>query len=266
MRMTLQEVFKGALAEIASGFRRYPVWVALARESIGDQHRRTTLGPLWLVLNYFLFAGAFVVVFGHRNEIENFPAYVATGLYVWLLMSETINMAVPLFRREANYIKGTTLPLFVYVMRLAMQTVIRGAYSGAGWIVLMLFLVQPSLEQWLMAFAGLAVIVLALPAVITIFALLGAFFPDFEFITGNLVRVGMFLTPIFWIHGNDGGLRQMLYEYNPFTHFLAIVRQPIISGELPVMELVLCLGISAFAWVLAFFLLGALRKKVVFVV
>ena len=51
--------------------------------------------------------------------MPNYPAYVATGLLIWFYMMEVITQSVSLFVREENFIKGTKLPLTVYVMRLA---------------------------------------------------------------------------------------------------------------------------------------------------
>jgi lipopolysaccharide transport system permease protein len=61
------------------------------------------------------------------------------------------------------------------------------------------------------------------------------------------------------------GLRGVLYHYNPFTHFLDIVRIPILTGEVPLASLGLCLAIAAGAWVLALGLLGAFRRQVALV-
>ena len=43
-----------------------------------------------------------------------------------------------LFAREESFIKGTTLPLTVYVMRLAMQSVIRAGYALVGCLAILL--------------------------------------------------------------------------------------------------------------------------------
>src|SRR5690606_33818401 len=124
------EPFIAGVTEIGAGIAKHPVWWALAHEEILDQHRKTTLGPLWLVLNYLLYVGTFVVIFGDKAGVESFGQYAATGMFIWLLVSEAMRAGVSLFRKEESYIKGTTLPLFVYVMRLTAQLTIRTAYSA----------------------------------------------------------------------------------------------------------------------------------------
>lgn len=100
--------------------------------------------------------------------------------------------------------------------------------------------------------------------VITVFATLGAFFPDLEFIVTNIMRIGIFLTPIFWELTGEGGLRDLLYHLNPFTFFIEIVRVPILTDAFPVRAFIVCCVISALAWLAAIALLGRFRKQIVF--
>jgi lipopolysaccharide transport system permease protein len=256
----------GALADIRAGLRMRRVWMALAREDIGDQHRRTTLGPLWLLVNYFAFTGAFIVVFGHNAAIPDFPSYAATGLFVWLYVSEIINLGVSLFRREESFIKGTTLPITVYAMRMTMQSLIRAAYALVGCLVIMVLEHTPVTELWLWSALGLGMIVLWTPAIILVCAFGGAFFPDMQFIVQNLMRLGMFVTPVFWTHISGDGLRTILYHWNPFTYFLDIVRAPIIFGHIPTHALLISGTIILATWATALLLLGRLRKQLVFII
>ena len=256
-----------AMKDIVSGLVRSPVWLALAQEDIGDQHKRTMLGPLWVLVNYLAFAAVFIFVFQRGDsDSVNYAAYVATGLLVWFFIMESISKSVTLFVREEGFIKGTTLPLTVYVMRLATQSVIRAGYSLIGCLaILLLSGVEPSLA-WGWSILGVLVVLLIAPAAITVVAFIGAFFPDSQFVVSNLMRVGMFITPVFWtLESRDSGVRAALYDWNPFTYFLEIVRTPILAGELPVMSLAICLVTGLVLWCFAILLLGHFGKRVAFV-
>lgn len=254
-----------ALSDLRQGIARKNVWVALAQEDIGDQHRRTMLGPLWLLVNYLAFAGVFVFVF-RNNSGENYLSYVAIGLLVWMYIMETINNSVTLFTREESFIKGTTLPLTVYVLRLAMQTSIRSLYSLAGCIVLLAISGIQLDFSWIWSALGiLLILVTTIPAII-LFALAGTFMPDSQFVVAYMMRIGMFLTPVFWVHSGTGdNIRFVFYYWNPFTYFLEIVRAPILTGEFPAQAFLLCGSMSAALWIVALLLFGSLKKDVVFV-
>lgn len=258
-------ILDSALCDLRAGVRMRRVWIALAAEDIGDQHRRTRLGPLWLLINYLAFAGTFVFIFHRGGGAGGYPVYVATGLLVWFYIMETLSQSVTLFSREEGLIKGTTLPLSVYVMRQAMQSAIRGFYALLGCIGILAVSGATLGAVWIWSVLGIGLILLVTPAAIIVFAFLGAFFPDSQFIVANLMRIGMFLTPVFWTHESDDGIRNLFYYWNPFTYFLEIVRMPITQGDAPIPAFLLCLGMSATMWLLALLLLGRLRKRIVFV-
>lgn len=261
----MPRILANALDDMAVGFARRRVWITMATEDIGDQHRRTTLGPLWLLVNYFAFAGTFVFVFNPEPSAE-FAIYVATGLLVWIYLSDTITQSVTLFEREESFIKGTNLPLSAYVMRMTLQNVIRALYAVIGCAIILVFSGVSITPEWLWAGLGLAIILVCSPAVVTVCAFLGAFFPDSQFIVTNFMRVAMFATPLFWTHEGEGGLRGVLYYWNPFTYFLDMVRQPIVDGTVNWNSFAISLSITVIAWILAILLLGTLRKQVALIV
>ncbi len=254
-----------AFADLSAAIRMRRVWLALAHEDIGDQHRRTALGPVWLLLNYIAFAATFIFIFRSGGSGSGYVSYVATGLFIWFYIMETMNESTSLFLREESLIKGTVLPLSIYVMRQTWRSVIRSGYAFAGCVALLVLAGDPIPLGSLWAIPGMIVIILVTPAVVTIFAFIGAFFPDSSYIINNLMRIGMFLTPVFWSYEGSKGVRHVFYYYNPFTYFLEIVRVPILTGETPIFALLFCGGVGIFSWVLALFLLGRYRKRLAFI-
>src|SRR5690606_36853691 len=124
--------------------------------------------------------------------------------------------------------------------RLTMQTLLRACYSGVGWLALLVLTGAYHSPGWVYAMIGLLVIVITIPAVITVFATLGALFPALEFVVTNIMRVGIFLTPIFWERTGEGGLRDLLYHANPFTFLIEVVRVPIMTDALPLRAFAVC--------------------------
>lgn len=251
--------------DFRDGLSRWRVWTALAVENIGDQHRRTTLGPFWLLLNYLAFAGTFILIFRRGEGIPHYETYVAVGLFVWLYLSETINQAVSLFVREENFIKGTTLPLSIYVLCLTLQSTIRAGYMLVGCLALLILLGAPLSIGWLWAAIGFFIVFLTMPAAIAVAAIGGAFFPDLQFIVQNIMRLGMFLTPIFWTVGDGDGARQILANWNPFSYYIDVVRQPILTGDLPLISIGICVVVGMAFWLATLLLFGLFRKQIVFV-
>jgi lipopolysaccharide transport system permease protein len=251
----------GALADIRTGLRMRRVWMALAQEDIGDSHKRTRLGPIWLLLNYLLFVITLLFIFGEPRS--NYPIYVAFGLLAWNFISETVMQSVQLFFTEQAFIKGTVLPLFVYVMRQTMRTTIRAGYGLIGAIMIIVFFGHPPASAWLYALPAAVLLILTAPAVSIILAILGTLMPDVNFFIMNFMRLAFFLTPVFWYPAKND-FRQALYDWNPMTHYIDIFRNPIVDGVVPVHSWQVTLAASILLWVVAVLLLGVYRRKIVF--
>jgi len=252
---------EGALADIRTGLSMRRVWMALAHEDIGDSHKRTRLGPIWLLLNYLLFVLTLLYVFGEKNP--NYVIYIACGLLAWNFISETITQSVQLFFSEQTFIKGTVLPLFVYVMRQTMRTTIRAAYGAVGAIIVIVIVGHPPAAVWLYAIPATALLILTAPAVSIILAILGTLMPDVNFFIMNFMRLAFFLTPVFW-YPEKSGFKRALYDWNPMTHYIDIFRSPIVDGVVPVHSWQVSLMASIVLWVVAVLLLGIYRRKIVF--
>lgn len=258
-------VFCVGIDDFLAGWNSKRLWLAFAKENIGDSHKNTMLGPMWLLINYLTYIGTFGLVMQTGAGNGNYLAYMSIGLLVWFFILEVVTQGVTLFFREESFIKGTPLPLSTYVFRLTMQSIIRNSYALFGCVgVLLLAGVYPSVS-WLWSILGILIAIIAAPAVATIFAFLGAYFPDSHYLVSNAMRVGMFLTPVFWTYNGSHGVRHIFYWYNPFTYFLEMVRIPIVDGSVPFKAFYLCTFICILAWILALFLMGRYRKKVVFV-
>lgn len=238
--------------------------MALAAEDIGDSHRRTLLGPIWLLINYLLYAGTFVVLFGGSRGGEGYAAYVAVGLLVWTFISETISQGVGLFVREENFVKGTVLPLSVYVMRQSAQSMMRASYALIGMVLILILSQTSPAASWLWSIPGAALVLATAPAAVILFAFAGVVFPDVQFIVGNLMRLGMFLAPIFWYPSAARGLRNLVYRWNPFTYYIELVREPIVGGAVSASAWQVCTGMSALLWLAALLALGHFRRRLVF--
>lgn len=259
----LQLVRRG-LADIGGALKLRDLWWALALEDIADSHRQTMLGPVWPLLNYLLFVGALILILGDGSGSPNFTAYVATGMLVWLFISETLSKSVTLFVREASFIKGTVLPISVYVMRQTLVASIRSFYALLGSIAILLIsglVVTPALLSLVPA---VFVLLLTAPAVAVLLGIAGIFFRDLQFIITNVVRLLMFITPIFWTTSGTGDLRGVLYHWNLLTHYIDIFRRPIIDGVVPLTSWAVVLSTTALLFAAALLLLGRFHREIVF--
>lgn len=247
------------------GFGKSSVWLALASEDISDQHKLTLLGPLWVLVSYFAFTLTFIFIFGRSEGEQDYPAYVAIGLMLWLYMLEVVTKGIMLFNGEESMIKGTPLPLSVYVFRLSAQCVMRGAYALFGCLIIMVITGPPFEVFWFLSLVSIILVVLITPAAITLLAITGAYFPDMRFVVSNAMRLGMFLTPVFWTNPGQDSVRAFLSDWNPFAWFLNLARGPVLDGNFPANILLQCTALGLVLWLLAIVLLGRTANRIPFI-
>lgn len=258
------QILQRAISDIGAAFKLKGVWMALASEDIADSHRRTLIGPIWPLLNYLLFAGTVILVFARIMPGVNYTAFVASGIVIWLFISDTLTQSATLFIREASFIQGTVLPISIYVLRQTMRTAIRSAYALIGAVPLILLSGVEINVAMLSIVPAILLLLVTAPAVAILFAFAGVVFRDFQHIVSNSMRLLMFMTPIFWVRGDGGGLRGILYHWNPLTHYIEIVRQPVVSGVIPLNSWAIVLACTAGFSVAALLLLGKFNRRIVF--
>jgi len=255
---------RGGAADMKAALIRRHIWLALAKEDIDDQHRRTLLGPLWLLVNYLAYVAVFTFIVRPDSGISGYAIYVALGLMIWLYFMELISQSVNLFVKEEGFIKGTPLPLSIYALRLTAQCILRASYSAIGCLAILFVTgLSPSLG-WCWALVGVATIIASSPPIVILFAFLGAAFPDSRYIVANGMRIGMFLTPVFWVPRPDHSLRDIFYWYNPFTYYLEVARRPIVGDPSEFLFLGVCLTFAVLLWIVALAVLGKFRRQVPF--
>jgi ABC-type polysaccharide/polyol phosphate export permease len=258
------ELVQRGLSDMKAALRLRGVWWALASEDVVDSHRRTVLGPIWPMLNYLLLVGTLLLIFSGRGGTTNFTAYIASGMLVWLFISDVLSMSVTLFSREQGFISGTVLPISVYVLRQTMLIAIRSFYALVGAVPVLLYSGIEFTPALLSIIPAILLLLLTAPAVAVLFGLAGVYFPDFRFIVVNATRLLMFITPVFWTPDSVGGWRIALYHWNPLTHYIDIVRHPLVEGVISLNSWVVTLSITAILTAAAIVMLGKFNRQIVF--
>ena len=94
------------------------------------------------------------------------------------------------------------------------------------------FVYPYSMASLFWSILGFASIVPLIMFVQLILAVLCVFFRDLVQLVSAIMRIMFFLTPIIWLPSMLGSKAEIL-KYNPFTHILAVVRQPLLSEPVP---------------------------------
>ncbi|WP_188453113.1 ABC transporter permease [Glycocaulis albus] len=235
-----------SMRDIATAFSRPRLWVFLGWRDFTVSFDRSHAGLVWSLVQPAVWISAVYIFLGPAlaDEGRNYLLYLSLGVALFFYLSTVIAGGSSVFLKNKGIIQNVPMPLFVLPLR--------HAASAASQLALHLlipacvFLATSATFSWtmLLALPALALIVFSAAFVSAGMGLIGARFGDFQFVVTALMRVMMFVTPIFWYpQDREGAVRAIAATYNPLAHLIDIVRTPLM-GELPSLQNIVGAGLT----------------------
>jgi homopolymeric O-antigen transport system permease protein len=246
---------KRALNDLMEGLRRWPLWVAMGSQDIKTRYRRSTLGPFWLTLSMGITVGAMGALYAglFKVSLADYLPSLTLGLLFWTLISTTLIDGCQTFIASEGFIKQVRIPFSAHVFRVICRNYIIFLHNLVVYLpVALLYGIVPGWAG-LLTLPGLALIAFNSVWAVLLLGMLCVRFRDIPQIVASLLQVAFFVTPIIWQAGALSGRRFLVVRFNPFYHFLEIVRAPLL-GQTPALEswiavgLVTVVGWSVTAW------------------
>ncbi|MEL6227006.1 MAG: ABC transporter permease [Pseudomonadota bacterium] len=229
-------------------------------------YRRTVAGPVWLLFGPTVFIATLGLLFAQINAAatELFIPFLGIGLVFWTLFQGFISGGSTIFVRRrsqimvanANLVQVVLLDVFHVLLQFAHQIVIIA-------VLLILFSI-PLTPISLISLFGLILLIANGVWVVTVMGIVGARYRDLNEIANALLRIAFLATPIIWMPG--GGDRAAVVTgfmlFNPFYHFLEIVRAPLL-GQVPALISWIVVGtITLVGFAMAQFVYNRYAKQV----
>ena len=257
--------YNSVIREVVESLRRWPLWTALAWEDIHDRYRRTVLGILWVTLSFALFCGVKILIFGTlaRASPDFFSAYVVVGFLCWQFISPVVTDGCNVFIVSRGLIRGASLPLPVFILQSITRVAILTAFNAVAGFLILLFIGWPRSPVALAAVAAIPIYLATATAVQLILGTATASLRDLAPVVSTVMRVMFFLTPIIWIPAELGSIGNIAW-FNPITHYIEIVRAPIVYGEVPEASWIIVLCCTLAFWVVAIAIFGCFRRRIVY--
>lgn len=212
------------------------------------RYRRTVLGPLWTLVGPIVFVATLGFLYAHIGDRDprHFIPSIAVGFPTWLLMQHLITDGASVYRRgRANILQGE-LPLDDLVMLEVMTNVV--TFMHQCLVIVGVFVIyQVSVTFYaLTSLVGLAFIVLNGVWVMRLFGLLGARYRDLTEVLPAVMRIAFLATPILWTVDKTarGSLLGPVVAFNPFYHFLELVRAPLLGEPLEPLSWLVVISIT----------------------
>jgi lipopolysaccharide transport system permease protein len=222
---------QAALADLATGLRRWRLPVALASLDIRNRYRGSVLGPFWLTLSTAIMVAALGVLYASlfKLSLAEYLPFLAVSLIVWNTISQIVADACTSLTSADGIIRQLPLPYTVHVLRCVFRNAVIAAHNLP--IILLVFLATGSWPgpEALLALPGLALVALNACSIALFLGMLCARFRDIPPIVGSVMQLAFFLSPVLWKPELLGPARVWL-PLNPFYTVMETVRGPLIEG------------------------------------
>ena len=255
-----------AVQDFKDGVSSIYVWPMLGWLEIKQRYRRSVLGPFWLTISTGALVAGMGPLYGRllNLDISTYFSYLAISIVVWLFIAGIMNDACTAFISAEGFIKQIKLPLTVHVLKMVWKNLIIFAHNLVI-VVLVLLFWPPVVIDWHLLLMPLGVLFVAINGIwigISL-GLLCARFRDIPQIVTSLTQVAMFLTPVFW-KAEMLGNNLWAAEWNPFYHFLEVVRSPLVAAPAYGFSWTVVLGITVIGYAATFLLFARFRARIAY--
>lgn len=224
---------------------------------LGEMRQRnmdTLLGGSWHILNPLFQAGIYYLLFGvllqQRGGIDNYPAWLIIGLFLFGLTQKSIQSSTRIIVTKAAMLRSLNFPAGILPISVNISELL--AFLPA--VLVMLFIVVVTGERpsflWLLLLPLIVLQVMMNLGLSLIVARLTVHFRDLDNILNHLLRMWMYFSGVlFSIElAPEGWIRELL-RINPPHTFLATARGLLLDGTLDVRSASLAAGWSVAALV-----------------
>jgi ABC-2 type transport system permease protein len=248
--------FHSAIADLSRGLRHRELWGMMGWQDIRQRYRRSVLGPFWLTLNMGLMVLGLGVLYAglFGQKIDTYLPFVTLGFIIWAMISGLLNDGTMAFIGSDSVIRQIAVPLSVFAYRVLWRNVIILGHNIWIYIaVAVVFGIWPgAIGLW--AVPALLLLIINGIWVTLLLGAASARFRDIPQFVGNMIPVIFLLTPILW-RADQVPSRAFFVVFNPFYHFVEIVRMPLLGHAAPLLSWGIVIGVTIIGWAvtLAFF-------------
>lgn len=256
-----------ALSQIVGAAGRWRLWTTFAWEEVKATYRRSIIGVLWISLSFTIFVAVKVVIFGaimDSVQSDYFAVYLMIGFFVWQFMNQVVMAGPGVFLGAESWIRNDPIELPVFVFQAVARSLFDLFLTGLVVIGGLIVFSTGGGVYSLLAIPAVLLLVINAGWVILLLGVVCTRFRDIAHLIQSMMRVLFFLTPIFWLPSQLGETVRDILWWNPFAHFLWILRTPVLD-QTPALESWIYVGVvTIVGWTAAITAFALFRKRIVF--
>jgi ABC-2 type transport system permease protein len=226
------------LLEAREAWRYRDLIFFLVRRDLTARYKRSMLGIAWTMLNPLGMMIVLSIVFSQifRITIENYPAYVLSGLIAWTFFSQTSSSAINALVWGGDLLQRIYIPRSTFAISSIGTGLINLLLSLVPLLVVMVVIGSPLhltifLAPVAMIFLGLFSLGVGL-----LISTIGIYFADVVEMYAIVLMAWMYLTPIIYTLDLLPANLQRWLQLNPMMYLVELFRSLVFYGKIPTLE------------------------------
>lgn len=258
--------FGDAWNDVMRGLAMHRTWFSLAWFEFSSTYKRSALGVLWVALSFAAFIFVKLIIFSPllaSDGADEYNVYLVLGFFVWMYQMQSITGAPDTFVAAKGWIVSEDLPLSLYIFKSITRELFNLALTFVVVVLAVLYTGFPIRSGFGHAVLGIVFLVFNSFFLKLLLGILSTRLRDITHFVRAVMQAMLFLTPIFWLPSQMGGLMKYLW-WNPLYHYLEIFRAPLLTGNFPFESWVFVLILWAFIALFSMLLFARFKQRIVF--
>lgn len=237
----------------------------LAWQDIKQRYRRSTLGPIWLTISFGIqiFTMGVVSAFLFGGHITRSLPYVCAGMLAWSVITQIITDGATLYVSASRYITQLKCPLTVFLLQTVWRNLIIAGHNASVYLIIAATIVVVPGASILLWPLGLVLVMICISWMALVAAIISARYRDVPLLITSILGIMFWFTPLMYFPEQLGSKR-FIVDYNPFTHIIALVREPLLGGSPTLNDWLVVLAVTIVGWVATFLFFARFRSRVVY--
>lgn len=228
------------------------------------RYRRSILGPFWLTISMGILVALLGTIYSGIMDAktEEYVPYLALGFLAWTFIAGVMNDGCQTFIANENYLKQIGMAMSVFSFNLVWRHFIIFLHNSVVYIVVaIVFRIIPNVNT-LFLVPAVALIILNGLWVSIFLGMICARFRDLPPIVASITQVTFFMTPIIWQEDRAG--RPNLVKFNPFYHFIEIIRAPALGHSPTAANWAMVFAVTIGGCLLTYLLFSRYRHRITY--
>lgn len=254
-----------AALDMRNGLLSWRLGSQLAWQDVKQRYRRSTLGPIWITLTsgVQIFTITFVSSFLFGSPFQKVLPFVCAGLLFWNFITQSLNEGAAVFISASSYMTQIKRPMTIFLIQAIWRNVIMLGHNAIVYVVVAVALgVVPGASIFLWPL-GFVLVVACVSWMALICGVISARYRDVPVIIANILNILFWFTPLMYFPSQLGS-KQYIADYNPFTHIMALVREPLLGGAPTLDDWLIVLVVTIVGWACTFLFFARFRARIVY--